>query len=468
MMADDRPEAEPDPDDPSPRWATSPADPTEAVRVVSEADEPPLRFGPDETGPLPHWTEPPTGEMAAPLADDDALWARLSDEPSWGEVAADPAPSGSVDAHPPLFEEEPPSGSPAARPSLFGDESAGRPAAAAVTEAAAPPIPGARPITPIRTNARAGAPAGAAAAPGPGGVGDRTARRGPLDDGGPFTAARGTRGRNMPQAIGVGAGLGVAYILLARLGGARGILALVVVILGLAVAELYESQRKAGYAPATFVGLAATIGLPLAGYWRGEGALVVVIFAAVVAVLLWLLTSGTLDSAPMPNASATLLGVVYIGFLGAHGALILRGPDGVGTITTLAVAVVAYDVMGLLVGSAVGRSPLVSWVSPNKTVEGLLGGAAGVLVAVFIVCGPGKLHPWSDRTIHWIQLAVVVAIAAPLGDLVESMLKRSLGVKDMGELLPGHGGVLDRFDAFLFVLPSVYYLGVVLNVPQVR
>jgi phosphatidate cytidylyltransferase len=184
--------------------------------------------------------------------------------------------------------------------------------------------------------------------------------------------------------------------------------------------------------------------------------------------MLWLLTSGTLDSAPMPNASATLLGVFYVGFLGAHAALILREPDGVGTITTVAVAVVAYDVFGLLIGSATGRSPLIRWVSPNKTVEGLFGGVVGVFVSLFILCGPGGLNPWSGRTVHWIQLAVVIAIAAPLGDLVESMLKRSLGVKDMGDLLPGHGGVLDRFDAFLFVLPATYYLGLVLNVPPIR
>jgi phosphatidate cytidylyltransferase len=140
----------------------------------------------------------------------------------------------------------------------------------------------------------------------------------------------------------------------------------------------------------------------------------------------------------------------------------------VGTITTIAVAVVAYDVFGLLIGSAAGRSPLIRWVSPNKTVEGLFGGWVGVLLGVFLLCGPGKLHPWSDRTVHWFQLALVVAIAAPIGDLVESMLKRSLGVKDMGDVLPGHGGVLDRFDAFLFVLPSAYYLGLVLNVPAIR
>jgi phosphatidate cytidylyltransferase len=104
-------------------------------------------------------------------------------------------------------------------------------------------------------------------------------------------------------------------------------------------------------------------------------------------------------------------------------------------------------------------------VSPNKTVEGLLAGMAAAAGLVFLAAQPLHVAPWNDRVIHTVQLAIVVAVAAPIGDLVESMLKRSLGVKDMGDLLPGHGGVLDRFDAFLFVLPAVYYLGLLLNVP---
>lgn len=465
-MADERPPDELGAAD-EPQWATSPSDPTEAVRIVSASDDPPLRFGPDETGPLPHWTEPPTGEMPRADTDDDLPWARLNDEPSWSDDVPAEDEGMSTGTRAPLFADEP------VEAPLFADEPdevplfADEPVATFVDPdvAGVPLAPGQGPVTArgvpgdgpptnlIRTNqARPGARAGARSAGRP-------------DDG--FTATRGTKGRNMTQAVGVGLALGAGYLLLAKL-GPRFLVGLVVVVLGLAAAELYESQRKAGYAPATFVGIAATIGLPLAGYWRGSEAMMIVLFVAVVAVMLWLLTSGTLDSAPMPNASATLLGVLYIGFFGGHAALILRQPDGVGTITTIAVAVVAYDVFGLLIGSAAGRSPLVRWVSPNKTIEGLLGGAVGVFLGVFFLCGPGKLHPWSDRTIHWIQLAVVIAIAAPIGDLVESMLKRSLGVKDMGDLLPGHGGVLDRFDAFLFVLPATYYLGLVLNVPPIR
>ncbi|MGH9005230.1 MAG: phosphatidate cytidylyltransferase, partial [Acidimicrobiia bacterium] len=104
-------------------------------------------------------------------------------------------------------------------------------------------------------------------------------------------------------------------------------------------------------------------------------------------------------------------------------------------------------------GRRFGRRPLTR-VSPNKTVEGLVAGMIGsVVLAVTVVA---TITPW-DR-LSALALGVVVAVLAPLGDLCESMLKRDLGVKDLGGLLPGHGGVLDRFDAILFCLPAVYYL----------
>jgi phosphatidate cytidylyltransferase len=98
----------------------------------------------------------------------------------------------------------------------------------------------------------------------------------------------------------------------------------------------------------------------------------------------------------------------------------------------------------------------MSAASPNKTFEGLAGGwIAAVLAAVVVV---GLIAPWDDLGIGQKALfGLVAAVAATLGDLCESLLKRDLGVKDMGTLLPGHGGVLDRFDALLFVLPATYY-----------
>ena len=108
----------------------------------------------------------------------------------------------------------------------------------------------------------------------------------------------------------------------------------------------------------------------------------------------------------------------------------------------------------LLVGSAFGRHPLAPSVSPNKTWEGLLGGAvAAVLVAVIVV---HFIHPWTISKA--LVLGIVVAVVAPIGDISQSMIKRHLGVKDMGRLMPGHGGILDRVDGLLFVLPATYFV----------
>ena len=120
----------------------------------------------------------------------------------------------------------------------------------------------------------------------------------------------------------------------------------------------------------------------------------------------------------------------------------------------------ANDVGALVVGGWMGSRPLAPKISPNKTWEGLLGGAVfSILVSTVAV---GAIHPWSASNAA--LLGVVVAVVAPLGDLCESLLKRDLRLKDMGTLLPGHGGVLDRVDALLFVLPATYYLVRALNI----
>ena len=128
----------------------------------------------------------------------------------------------------------------------------------------------------------------------------------------------------------------------------------------------------------------------------------------------------------------------------------------------LALGVVANDVGALVFGSAVGRTPLRAWISPNKTVEGFIGGAFATIIALMFVGLSGRSTTWSS---NWdlLALAIVVAVMAPIGDLVESMFKRNLDVKDFGSIVKGHGGILDRFDGFLFVLPVVYYLTLVLE-----
>jgi phosphatidate cytidylyltransferase len=112
-------------------------------------------------------------------------------------------------------------------------------------------------------------------------------------------------------------------------------------------------------------------------------------------------------------------------------------------------------VVGFVVGSRIGRTPLAPEISPNKTWEGFISGAiAAAIVGGVLV---GHIHPWHAGS--GLKLGLLVGFfVAPLGDLCESMIKRDIGVKDMGSMLPGHGGMLDRFDALLFVLPATFYL----------
>jgi phosphatidate cytidylyltransferase len=157
------------------------------------------------------------------------------------------------------------------------------------------------------------------------------------------------------------------------------------------------------------------------------------------------------------NVCVTALGVGWIGLFGAFAGLLLSGPNGVALLLAAVIPTIGYDVGALFVGRSAGSRPL-SPASPSKTIEGLAGGMilAIVTAVVFSIVG-GGVTPFDDWQ-EGLKLGVLVALVAPLGDLAESLVKRDLGIKDMGSILPGHGGLLDRFDALLFVLPAVWYL----------
>ena len=237
---------------------------------------------------------------------------------------------------------------------------------------------------------------------------------------------------------------------------------LIAVMLGIASTELFQSLYKVGWQPPTLVGLVASVSMPLAAYWRGEGAIGLVLFLTVLTGSLWYLL-GIGGTRPVPNLAVLILGVVYVGVLGSHAALLLDDPKGKGLLLSAILLAAGYDVGGYFIGQALGRSPLTE-VSPNKTIEGLLGGTVatvgvGVLLAVFDV-GPFDGEPFGFS--NALLMAIVVAVIAPIGDLAESLIKRDLKIKDMGTVLPGHGGVLDRCDTLLFVIPTVYYMVLVM------
>jgi len=206
------------------------------------------------------------------------------------------------------------------------------------------------------------------------------------------------------------------------------------------------------------LGLVGIAVLMVGAYLKGPAAVPPILAAIGAFTLLWYLF-GVESGPPVAGSAATLLVVVWVGVLGSFAALLLAPSadphrEGIAFLLGAVIATVANDVGGLLVGGWIGRHPLAPRVSPHKTWEGLVG---GLVLTVGVSAGlVGAIHPWTPEKAA--ILGLVVSVIAPLGDLCESMLKRDLLVKDMGNLLPGHGGVLDRIDAMLFVLPVTYYL----------
>ena len=272
---------------------------------------------------------------------------------------------------------------------------------------------------------------------------------------------------NMQARIITGVALLVVGLIALSL-GPRIALALIVVIVALCAGEFFNAVRVAGYQPATLLGLAASVAMPIAVFVRGPQAIGLVLALSVVFGLLWFLL-GVGTELPVMNIGVTLLGIIYVGVLGSFGAAILEigdrarvtGSDGegVGLLLAAIVITVGYDVGAFFAGRSMGRTPLTA-VSPNKTVEGLIGGAFTSAVAAFVVFGLVQfVEPFESvgTGFNALFLGLLGAVVAPLGDLGESLIKRDLGIKDMGSVLPGHGGFLDRFDALLFVLPAVYF-----------
>jgi CDP-diglyceride synthetase len=275
--------------------------------------------------------------------------------------------------------------------------------------------------------------------------------------------------RNQPggSSIGlrVGTGLAAAVVALAafKLGTVTS-LVLCLVVVTFAAGECFSVLRKVGYHPATLLGLVGTISLMIGAYDKGVAALPLVLVLITAFTFIWFMC-GIESGSPVAGTAATLLTVGWISLLGAYAALLLSPslfPDrhGIAFLLGAIIATVANDVGALAVGSWLGRHPLAPSISPNKTWEGLIGGTIVTLAVSAAVVG--AIHPWTPTKA--LLLGAVVSVVAPIGDLSESLLKRDLRLKDMGTLLPGHGGVLDRVDALIFVLPATYYLVRALNI----
>jgi phosphatidate cytidylyltransferase len=264
---------------------------------------------------------------------------------------------------------------------------------------------------------------------------------------------RRTAGRNLPVAIVTGLGLAVGFIAALVLAPPLFIAFLVGIVI-LALVELVNVLRARATRPARPVVLPMAVVLIVGAYLQGPVALSLGLVVTLFAAFFWYLVDPGRTEVTR-NVAATVLAVLYVPFLAAHLALVVSQVDHyVGAIIGYALVVVVYDTAAYATGVLVGRHPLAPHVSPSKSWEG----AAGATV-VCLLTGALALPLWRPWTLaSGLTLAAVACVAAPLGDLAESMLKRDLAVKDMGSILPGHGGVLDRIDALLFMAPALYYV----------
>lgn len=258
-------------------------------------------------------------------------------------------------------------------------------------------------------------------------------------------------GRNLPVAIATG--LLLAGLIFLTLFTARwAFLALVGICVLISQDELYGVLRKADLVPARALGLAAGGVLFIGAYQGGPSALAFGLTLSILACFAWYLVEPSRERVT-PNVAATLLGLVYVPFLGAHVTMMRDLPHGPAVTIGYMGLVAFYDIGAFAAGSRFGKHPIAPRVSPKKTWEG----AAGATILVFVLAllvGP-MIRPFTVASAA--GMAVIVCVLAPLGDLAESLIKRDLNVKDMGSILPGHGGLLDRIDALLLVAPAAYW-----------
>jgi len=251
-------------------------------------------------------------------------------------------------------------------------------------------------------------------------------------------------GRDLPAAIGSGLGLGAAVIL-SLVFWKPAFMVVVAAAVVIAVWELHQAMRHGDIdLPQEPLMLGGTV-MVVVAYLYGAPALVTATAVTALVTMLWLLRRGV--EGYVANATASVFSLIYVPFLGAFVALILaeRGENGVRGVITFIVVTIASDIGGFCVGVVFGKHPMAPVISPKKSWEGFAGSTiacvlAGWLLVVYLLDG---------RWWVGVALGAIAVVMATLGDLCESVIKRDLGIKDMSQIVPGHGGLMDRLDSLL-------------------
>ncbi|MDX9975276.1 MAG: phosphatidate cytidylyltransferase [FCB group bacterium] len=223
--------------------------------------------------------------------------------------------------------------------------------------------------------------------------------------------------------------------------------------------EFYALVRRAGYSPETIGGILGGTVVALSGHFGSVFLTTGLLYGAALMVSALHIVRGQRSVAGL---AASAFGVFYVGWFGAHLSLLRSSVNGPGLVTTLFVIVVLTDTAAYFVGSRFGKHKMAPAISPNKSWEGALGGVAFSILGMMIVYWLRQRWGWTalpDWSIYRCLVAgLALSAAAQIGDFAESALKRDAGVKDSGAIFPGHGGVLDRCDGFLYAAPFLYYI----------
>jgi phosphatidate cytidylyltransferase len=263
-------------------------------------------------------------------------------------------------------------------------------------------------------------------------------------------AARTSRaGRDLPAAI------TVAVVLIALIVGSLAFVKdlFLVVVCGAILVALWELGRALAtngtWLPMPPMAL-GTVGMIVGAYYGGPDVLVVVLAGTALASLLWRMPRG--QEGFVRDISATFFCLLYLPFLASFVSLLLAPDDGVSRVLTFIAVTVASDTGGYAFGVLLGKHPMAPVISPKKSWEGFAGSVLGSM-AVGVAC-----VVWLLEGEWWVGLVLgaIAAVAATLGDLAESLVKRDLGVKDMSNILPGHGGIMDRLDSLLATVSVVW------------
>ena len=258
-------------------------------------------------------------------------------------------------------------------------------------------------------------------------------------------------GRDLPAAIGIGVGLG-AVVVASLLVRKEAFLVVMAAAIAVGAWELTKALANIGIRPSLVPLVLGSVSMILSAYLRGAEALMVAYGLTLVAILVWRVAAG------VRGATRDIVGGLFVAtypcFLAGFVALILAEDQGHRWVVFFVMVTVASDIGGYIAGVLLGRHPMAPTVSPKKSWEGF----AGSVLLCAVVGALGVVHLLDGSWVVGAVIGAATAVVATIGDLMESLLKRDVGIKDMSSVLPGHGGVMDRLDSLVMTAPLIWGL----------